>query len=590
MKIDRRSLLTTSAAGIGLLGIGGSGLLVNKALSQQTVTVPRRADFPILPIGMNLAGIADWEPGFPFRNLFWGARPWLTRNSDGSGPHDTKDQAAFEYDQDGYPLQVPVAVPGKAPSQTVFTYLPNCRKAGNYVLLYDGDGDFEALASTRIISATPGRVRLRMAHVPGNYEAICIKRSKRGNHVRNIRLVAEADENVDLNQSPFLPEFLNFCRPFHCLRFMDWASTNNSTEEHWANRKRPTFYTMVAVSGDPEATYGPAPTPFQLKFSGGVAIEWMIKLCNELRINPWFCIPHRATDDYMAQFARLVRSQLDPKLSVYLEYSNEIWNWQFHQAGWMLRSPLAGALVEAKGGFPWKNADRTDGKDHPERIGALFRRAFAIWEREWSGTDQKRLIRVAAVQAAWVDASIRTIDWCLKNGGLDAVSPAAYIGPDDAVYAKWAQQGANLTPEQVIGDLQAQLTSDRQKYAGAQIIAFGKKYGLKYVAYEGGQHIQPKGQQDQPYSPALAAAQLHPAMYDLYTELFRFHRDLGCEMFGHYSSIGRQGTRWGSWGAKSSYGEANLVNPKMRAIMACNQTRRSSVTVRTKAGARQDSQ
>ena len=57
---------------------------------------------------------------------------------------------------------------------------------------------------------------------------------------------------ADLAANPFLPEFLDFCRPFHCLRFMDWAVTNGSLEVKWGNRKRPSFYTMVGQSGDPE--------------------------------------------------------------------------------------------------------------------------------------------------------------------------------------------------------------------------------------------------------------------------------------------------------------------------------------------------
>ena len=573
MRLDRRSLLISSASGVGIAALGLGGFWAGTKTGAAIEPVTRDESFPKLPIGMNLAGIADWEPGFPFKNLFLGARPWTTRNLSGFGPHNTNTQSAFEFDDDGYPLQVPVAYPGVAEPQTVFTYLPNCRKPGKYVLLYDGDGEIDGLDSTKVIARTQGRLILRMSHAPDRYEAVVIKRSKRGNHIRNIRLVAAEHEASDLVGDPFLPEFLNFCRPFHCLRFMDWAGTNNSTEEHWKNRKSSSFYTMVAISGDPEALYGPAPSPFQLKFSGGVAIELMIQLCNMLKIDPWFCIPHRATDDYIAQFARLVREKLDPSLKVYVEYSNEIWNWSFHQAGWMLQSPLAGALVEAKGGKAWKDSAKTQGEGHPERIGALFRRNFAIWEREWSGEARKRLIRVGAVQAAWYDASQRTIQWCLDNGGLDAVSPTAYIGPNDAIYAKWADQGASLTREQVIEDLQRELASRRQNSPGAQILAFGRSRGLKYVSYEGGQHIQPKGQKDLPYSDALAAAQSHPAMYNLYVELLRFHRDLGCELFSHFSSIGVQGTRWGSWGAKASYDTPDAASPKMRALLDCNVAR-----------------
>lgn len=569
MNVDRRGMLLASSAGVGLLSLNGLGLCAQSTRGSVS-PVTRNEAFPKLPIGINLAGIADYEPGFPFRNLFLGARPWLTRNLSGRGPHNTNSQEYFEYDSDGYPLEVPAIAVNEPEPQTVFTYLPNTAQPGRYVLLYDGEGEIGGLASTKVLSKRPGRVVLHMAHEGAKgYDAIEIKRSKRGNHLRNIRLVAEASEDVDLTRDPFLPEFLDFCRPFHCLRFMDWGATNNSIEEDWATRKTLSFYTMTPKRGDPDAIWGPAPTSFDQRFAGGVAFEYMIQLCNLLKIDMWLCIPHRATDDYIAQLARLVRSSLDPRLKVYLEYSNEVWNWQFLQAGWMLRSPLAGALVEAEGGFPWKDHRRTEGKDHPERIGALFRRTFSIWEREWSD-ETERLIRVCAVQAAWADASKRTINWCLRNGGVDAVSPTAYIGPSNATYQKWATAGAQLTAQEVIEDLETDLFKIRQGSDLIEIIEFAKGEGLRYIAYEGGQHIQPKDQKELAYNPALGSAQTHPKMYDLYVELLRLHRDLGCEMFGHYSSVGRQGTRWGSWGAKERYDTSNEASPKMRALLDCN--------------------
>jgi hypothetical protein len=571
MMIDRRHFIAASVSGAGIVGVG-LGLATydgNEELASGTVALGK--SFPRLPIGMNLNGIADWEPGFPFRNLFWGARSWMTRNLDGSEPFNTETHTAFQYDDDGYPLQVPIAVSGQQQPQTVFTLLPNVRKAGVYVLLYDGEGEIGGYGATKIISQRKGRVMLHMRHARGQaYEGIVIRQSVRGNHIRNIRLIAIADENVDLDKSPFLPEFLDFCRPFHCLRFMDWGATNNSLEEEWASRKRPTFYTMVGATGDPDGRWGPPPGAFKMMYSGGVAIEIMIKLCNELKIDPWFCIPHRATDHYIAEFAKLVRTQLAPQRKVYVEYSNELWNWSFHQAGWMLRSPLAGALVEAKGGTPWKDAAKTEGRDHPERIGALFRRAFRIWENEWSGPDQQRLRRVCTVQAAWFDASHRTIRWCVENGGADIVSPAAYVGPDDAIYADWATAGTSLTAEQVISSVRFSSDIARAHSSIARIVRYGASLGLKYAAYEGGQHIQPKGQADLPYNPALAAAQSHPAMYDLYLELLRFHRDLGCELFCHFSSVSKQGSRWGSWGSKGDYDEPDAASPKMRALRVVN--------------------
>ncbi len=214
------------------------------------------------------------------------------------------------------------------------------------------------------------------------------------------------------------------------------------------------------------------------------------------------------------------------------------------------------------------------GEGHPERIGALFRRAFAIWEREWSGADRKRLVRVCAVQAAWVDASKRTVKWCVDNGGADVVSPAAYFGADDETYDRWAAAGANLTADQVIADLRKGRDFAREGNSAAEIVGYAKSLGLGYVAYEGGQHIQPKGQADLPYNPALAAAQYHPAMYDAYVDLLRLQRDMGCTLLCHFSSVGRQGTRWGSWGAKASYAEPDAKSSKMRALIDCNDSNR----------------
>lgn len=136
----------------------------------------------------------------------------------------------------------------------------------------------------------------------------------------------------------------------------------------------------------------------------------------------------------------------------------------------MLRSPLAGALVEAKGGSPWKDQAKTEGKDHPEGIGALFGRSFRIWEDEWNGATKNRLVRVCSIQAAWDDASCRTIRRCMENGGADVVSPTAYIGPSDKSYEHWAAKGGILTAEQVLTDLHSGFESSYRNNTAAKIV------------------------------------------------------------------------------------------------------------------------
>lgn len=527
---------------------------------------------PRLPIGMNLSGIADYDPGFPFRNLMWGARPWLTTDRDCCGPWDTGQITHFEFDAEGYPLESPIRVPGTAAWQVPFTVLPNVCRPGRYVLLHEGTGDFAGILGTKVLSAKPGRVLLDMTQDSTIVEGITIIRSLRGDHVRNIRILSIDHEKADLAANPFLPEFLDFCRPFHCLRFMDWAVTNGSLETEWAGRKHPAFYTMVGISGDPDGTWSPPPSAFDHRFAGGVAIEVMLQLANSLGVAPWLCIPHRASDEYIAEYARLVRATLDPRLPVYLEYSNELWNWGFIQSQWMLRSTLAGDLVEANGVQAWDDKGKRAGTAFPERIGALVRRAFAIWEREWTGRDRGRLMRVCAVQHAYIDAARRTAEWCARNGGADLLAPAGYFGPAEAEYVEWARKGEKLTDVDVIDDMRRVLKRDTTPWTHAQA-ALAHELGLGYAVYEGGQHLQPLNQEDLPYNSGLAAAQVNPGMYDLYVEDLRLHRDIGCQLFCAYSSVSRQGTRYGSWGVKGTYLQPLQQAPKLRALLDCNTQR-----------------
>ena len=572
MLIDRRNLLRWSGVGASALMFGSCARAAPMDSTWPGPDIPA-TQLPKLPIGMNLAGVNDYDTGFPFRNLMWGARPWMTHNVGGGGEWDTHKQDAFAFDVNGYPKEVPVKTGGSLPPQSVFTLLPNTLKPGKYVLLHDGEGSFSGVMGTRVISQGRGRALLEMTQNGRIVEGLSIERSNAANPVRNMRIVSLADEHADLAADPFLPEFLEFCRPFHALRFMDWGATNNSIEEEWSSRRLPTFYTMGAVTGNLDDTQGHAPDAFARRFSGAVAHEVMIKLANTLGLDPWFCIPHRATDEYITEFAKLVHAQLDPKLKAYVEVSNEIWNWQFVQAGWMLQSPRLGEMVEAKGGKAWDDAAKTKGSNHPERIGALFGHAFQMWQRGWPAADHARTVRVCATQTAWLDVAIRTIDATVANGGCDAVAQSGYFGPGDEQYAHWAARGAALTGDEVINDMRIVLRRQAQPGVALTAAQHAKKLGLRYVVYEGGQHLQPKDQAELPYNPALGAAQANPAMYDLYLDNLRGQVHLGCSLFCAFNSVGGQGSRWGSWGHKSSYSQPNADAPKYRALLAANTPR-----------------
>jgi len=575
---SRRTVLqlTGWAGAMGAM-FGKNALLMPQALA---------AEHAKLPIGMNIAGIADWEPGFPFLNLMWGARIWMTKNLTGRGPWNTDMTGKLELDDDGYPLQLPIKPEGATEPQFVFTILPNTLTPGRYVILYDGEGQFRTVGGTRILRAKPGRIEIYMAHRGGDFiEEISIRKSVRGNHVRNIRIVPIAHEHTDLDKNPFRPEFLEFCKPWHCLRFMDWLSTNNNMNAKWADRKRRTFYTQVGSGGDVFGMLG-APTPaWHRKWSSGVAIEICVQLANLTKTDAWLCVPHLADDEYIAEMAKLVKERLDPSLKVYVEFSNELWNWIFMQSQWMIRSELAGDLVVAAGSRPpWKGgvkptefrkgivvADSDQGSDHPERTAALFRRCFQIWENVFNGADRERLVRVCAVQSSWPGTVKRTLNWVMKNGGCDALAPGGYFGPNEDIYKRWGAKGAKLTADDVIADMRLAIEENAKELE--LNASYAKKAGVRLVVYEGGQHIQSKGQAEHPYNPALGAVQKHPAMYELYRQHLDHYAKAGCDMFGAFSSVGRQGLRWGSWGHLEYYGQNPAEMPKYQAIIKANTER-----------------
>lgn len=570
MTIDRR----TFVAGLGMaipLGLTSSCAMANEGDWPGPDTPTN--ELPKLPIGMNLAGIADWEPGFPFRNLMWGARTWMTRNQLGDGPFNTEQAPFFEYDEDGYPLEVPLKTPGsKGTPQTIFTIVPNVRTPGRYLLYYDGEGSIEGMAGTKVLSKSPGRLLLHMTHSGSDLgEYIVIQSSKRGNHVRNIRILAEGDDPATLKDQPFLPEMQDFCRPFHALRFMDWGAINGSFEDDWSSRRRPTFYTMVPTTGDADGFWGPKPSDYQRMFSGGVAHEIMIQLANMLQKDAWICIPHRATDDYIRKCSALYREKLDPGRRIYVEYSNEVWNWGFNQSVWMMHSEAAGAAVEARGVRAWEMKDgKRQGTNHPERMGALNSRAHRLWLEGWSRPERNRVTTVCGLQAGWADASLRTIDWVNRDGFTDAMSCTGYFGPSKEIYEEWDKKGASLTADDVIRSMWQVVQAQSGKTGAYEIAARAKAFGKLFVNYEGGQHIQPEGQQEKPYLPALKAAQTHPEMYRLYVENLRQQKRLGSSMFCAFTSVTRQGVRWGSWGAKERYTDPNSASPKYRALVDCN--------------------
>ena len=55
----------------------------------------------------------------------------------------------------------------------------------------------------------------------------------------------------------------------------------------------------------------------------------VVDLCNEVGADLWLCVPYGATDACVTQLFQMIGTRLNPGQKVYVEYSNETWNFGF---------------------------------------------------------------------------------------------------------------------------------------------------------------------------------------------------------------------------------------------------------------------
>ncbi|MFX1374589.1 MAG: hypothetical protein ACFFA0_02145 [Promethearchaeota archaeon] len=442
-----------------------------------------------IDFGMNIGGINDWGREWPFTNLMKMCRPWLTGNdhwvSGGDNLWDTGLIDQIQCDEDGYPLELPLDF-GLEALQIVHTGFASMYNLplGTYVFLYEGEGEFEFTGNWYVINNTPGRYVLNLTNT-NSFNGIRIQSSIFGNHARNFRLI-QSEYEVSYLDNLFNPVWLEKLSDFSTVRFMDWGKTNfHDSLENWNNRSLVSEY---CYSHDK-----------------GVPYEIMIELCNLLDKDAWVCVPHEASNDYISQMAQLFYNNLEPELTLYVEYSNELWNWMFPCSHYCHDN---GNLS-----VPW-----------PERIVPFIQNALDIFTSVFSG-DSSRLKRVVGIQAGWFDVGNRTIS-NIDQESFDIVSPTAYFGFNDDAISFLNQKGEYTTVEDVfnlaVNGIDENIIPSIALYLNRTI-----ELGKKLMFYEAGQHLTPDPFGSiQPYGQVLVDIQYHDAIYYLYNYLFNRIRDL----------------------------------------------------------------
>ncbi len=473
------------------------------------------------PMGINLTSLDYWSPENPFIDLFKQSQPWQSQRN------------GAEYGKGG-PLDMDSRgwIQRLAPGQWADILMVREHghyPAGEYVCLYEGEGYMEFGFDAKVKKREKGRIVLE---VTPSEAGILLKliETDPSNPVRNIEVKKAVFEGTPDN-AIFNPEFISRWNGFKVIRFMDWMRTNNSIVETWDDRPLPHMQTQAGESG--------------------TALEYMILLANRLRASPWFCMPHKASHDYVENFARMVKEKLDPSLKVYVEYSNEVWNFQFEQAHYAHRLGLGMGLSE-----------------DPFEATLFFyaKRAveiFQIWMDVFGGTD--RLVRVLAAQSGnpWTSQTILEFENAFRYA--DALAIAPYFG-SDLGKPETQQDVARMSLDGILNHCRTDMKKRHKDVAAHAALA--EKYGLDLIAYEGGQHLMGTGgAENNPELTALfVAANRDPEMKTLYLEDLQGFKRAGGKLFAAFSSMGHYG-KWGSWGLLENEDQDLLSAPKYNAIL-----------------------
>lgn len=300
----------------------------------------------------------------------------------------------------------------------------------------------------------------------------------------------------------FSPQFLDQLRPFSTIRHMDDNAINCSKQSSWSTRRLPSDPNQIAYgaadgSGDP-----------------GIAIEYQIDMCNQTGNDCWFNVPHLATDDYVSQFANLVKSRLAAGLQSYWEYSNETWNGQFCQFGYVNQQ---GAALKLPGANQYYQGQ-----------------AYTVYRLLQIGAIVKGALPNAKLVYAFsgnYDLAAQALKQPGVAGKIDMVAIAPYVDGDPYSLASFKSKVDSLTNGGTDSVQSARRIADS---AGISILGCYEAGGSYY-------------QNAQSYAQSTDSGQA----YTYYLDKLNALMNGPCNLYAH-ASIWNSSTAWGLYDAKGT--------------------------------------
>ena len=489
----------------------------------------------LIPIGGNLEGVHDYSQSLPYVNLIRQARGW--------GKVDTPWDANATSDPiTGWPTEDF----GVQISSLAIDF------GGTYLLTANGN------ANVTIEGGSPRSVR-NMTYDPSTNTLtalIGVREGADGLILKFHNTTGPGLQNITLLQpgynssstSIFTDLILAHLSRFKVIRFMDWTDTNGNFEVNW-NETTPLSWPRYRP---------PKHNPWH-------TIPLLVNQINA-SVDVWINIPHLASDDYITNLARLLFNELNPRSNIYLEYSNEVRNWEFPQ--FFANYDAANDSVLNQGdpfhfdydhvnnSMAWANrriAYQT------KRLGDLFKTVFGDENvGKW-----KRVRPILAGEGPRPHSIIDGLDYlnaifAPPKTILHGIAFAPYfsLGP----YQRWS----NLTTDQVLDgmNISVQTQAPENGWGQAQVIGVHATYAAWYElavhGYEGGPATSDGCGGCS--LPAKINATRHPRLTDIcVTYLSAWYR-YGFQPVNWYTTGATRTTQYGSWGLLEDMRQETIID------------------------------
>lgn len=488
---------------------------------------------PKAQYGINLYAPKDWNRMQPFLNVMRTSRPWISQTDDA-----WDDKRPLDLDEHGY---VRSLLPGQKAATLFLTNVTTSFPGGEYVLLYEGEGTFEWKHNARSLRSEPGREVVQVTNTDKGFSLMQLTSVNPENYPRNMRFVKAEYEDAFAKGQLLAPWVTSYFGNAEAIRYMDLTLTNNSKISDWESRpvlEDRTFYKQ------------------------GIPWETVINMSNSLEKDAWINIPHLATDDFIRRTAEMFRDNMKPGLTVYYEFSNEVWNGMFAQTR---HASKEGAKVEGLGPEKW-------------RAGLQYHalqtiRMNKILDDVYANEPRERYVKVLGVQGGNFGAAKIVANHANVADSTDALAIAPYLTLNVPLErSRWkpnapiASEVENWDKDQVFDYLRTHAMRECLGWMDQQK-ELADSLGLELVAYEGGQHLSLLGEanKNKKLNKLLADANRDPRMGELYLQYFNHWTEIGGGLFCVFNAM-QPYTNAGYWGLLEYVGQDLTTSPKYQAI------------------------